>query len=134
MPFSASVERRFEASHQLRLPNGSLEALHSHVWVLTVTVTTASLDAMDCVIDFHELEKWVDEIICPWRGRNLNDLPPFDSEVNPSAERVAEAVGRALRLPDRVSIEQVAVTEAPGCRAVWRPSAVLLNEKPRVLC
>lgn len=76
---------------------------------------------MDCVIDFHELERRVDEIIAPWNGRNLNDLPPFDSQVNPSAERVAEVVGRALRLPECIQIEQVAVTEAPGCRAGWRP-------------
>ena len=122
MSFSASIERSFEASHQLRLPDGSLEKLHSHVWNLNVTITSESLDAMDCVMDFHELEKIVDAIIKPWRGRNLNDIAPFDSRVNPSAERVAETVGRAIRLPERVTIELVTVTEAVGCKAGWRPS------------
>ena len=87
-----------------------------------MTVLTESLDGMDCVMDFHDLEKMVDEIIAPWNERNLNDLAPFDSELNPSAERVPEEVGRALRLPERVSIELVTVTEAPGCKAGWKPS------------
>ena len=69
-------------------------------------------------MDFHLLERALAQIVGPWSGCHLNDIPPFDAAVNPSAERVAERLGLLLRqaIP---AVAQVRVTEAPGCAALW---------------
>ncbi|NJL32431.1 MAG: hypothetical protein HC898_12895 [Phycisphaerales bacterium] len=43
--------------------------------------------------------------------------------MNPSAERVSWWIGEVLRdeLPKGVKLISVCVTEAPGCRATYRP-------------
>lgn len=123
--YEASVEREFCASHALRLPDGSLEPVHGHNWRLTVTVARPGLDAVETVMDFHELEAAVDRAIEPWQNRHLNDAPPFEAGgYNPSAERVAQAVAEAVapQLPDAVTLTRVSVTEAPGCVAAYRPA------------
>jgi len=57
MPFAISTVRRFSASHQLAMYDGSLELLHGHDWVVKVTVTADELDKIGVVMDFHELER-----------------------------------------------------------------------------
>ncbi|MFT3788629.1 MAG: 6-pyruvoyl tetrahydropterin synthase family protein [Tepidisphaeraceae bacterium] len=122
MHFEISVRRVFCASHQLRLPDGSLEPLHGHNWELTVTVAADKLDGMDCVMDFHDLEKQIDERLKPWQNAHLNDVEPFaGGKRNPSAERVAQAAAENLRLPSGVRLVRSEVTEAPGCVARFLP-------------
>ena len=122
--YRITTEAVFTASHALRLPDGSYEPTHSHDWPVAVTVESEKLDAMACVMDFHELEKIVAAVIKPWRGKHLNDVPPFAGEaINPSAERVAEqiAVAVAAELPKGVSLAEARIGEAKGCTAVYRP-------------
>src|SRR3954462_1172619 len=101
MPFEITTTRIFSAAHQLRLYDGTLEPLHGHNWRVKVTVAAEALDAIGVVMDFHELERLVDEIIGPMHNRHLNDLAAFAS-LNPSAENVALHLGRALQLPPAV--------------------------------
>lgn len=122
--YQATISTRFHASHALRLPDGRYEPTHRHDWPVEVTVQSETLDAMDCVMDFHELEKIVAGVIEPWEGQHLNDVPPFAGQrINPSAERVAERIGLAVaaRLKPPVSLAHVRLGEAPGCAAVYRP-------------
>jgi len=122
MPYEIRTERTFAASHTLRLPDGTREPLHGHNWRVRVTVASDRLDAMDCVMDFHELERQLDAVVGPWHNRHLDDAEPFaGGAVNPSAERVAEAVARGVSLPAGVRLVSVEVSEAPGCVAVYRP-------------
>jgi 6-pyruvoyltetrahydropterin/6-carboxytetrahydropterin synthase len=72
-------------------------------------------------MDFHELERLVDAIVTPWHNRHLNEMPPFDRELNPSAENVAYHVGRALKLAGGVSLKAVEVWETDENSAVYRP-------------
>jgi len=120
--FEIETDSTFHATHALRLLDGSFEPVHRHDWRLTVAVTADALDAMDCVMDFHELQRIVASITGPWEGSHLNDVAPFAGAINPSAERVAEQVGVAVMraLPAGVRMVRVTLTEAPGCRAVWR--------------
>jgi 6-pyruvoyl-tetrahydropterin synthase len=122
--YQLHVERRFNASHALRLPDGMLEPVHGHDWHVTAVVAAARLDDSDLVIDFHALEQLLDAIIAGLHQRHLNDLGPF-TERNPSAERVAEHIARSLApgLPERVRLVRVTVTEAPGCAATYMPEA-----------
>ncbi|MEM8738450.1 MAG: 6-carboxytetrahydropterin synthase [Planctomycetota bacterium] len=144
--FEATIERVFSAAHALRLPSGQFEPMHGHDWRVAVTVASPKLDAMDTVMDFHQLEALVEAVVGPWRNRCLNEVPPFadagggsgrepGSEgvsgggggltVNPSAERVAERIAAAVSggLPDGVWLREVSVGEAPGCTARYRADA-----------
>ncbi|MEL7088594.1 MAG: 6-carboxytetrahydropterin synthase [Planctomycetota bacterium] len=127
--YEATIQLTFSAAHALRLPGGTLEPLHGHDWSVHVTVASEELDGMDTVMDFHQLERQVEAVIGPWRNGNLNALPPFSTdggetlEVNPSAERVAERIAAVVGggLPALVRLHGVAVGEAPGCVARYRP-------------
>lgn len=122
MPYQIRVSRAFSATHQLRLPDGTLEPLHGHGWGVDVVVEADRLDAMDCVMDFHELQRQIDGITKAWDRRHLNEVEPFRSGINPSAERVAQAIAASLRLPGNVRLVNVDVGEATGCVASYRPS------------
>ncbi|HEX8523569.1 MAG TPA: 6-carboxytetrahydropterin synthase [Tepidisphaeraceae bacterium] len=122
MPFAITAERTFSAAHQLRLYDGSLEALHGHNWRARVTVEATKLDAIGVVMDFHELERLLNQILDPLHNTHLNDHPIFKSELNPSAENVAVFVADRLRLPTQVRLTTVEVWETPQNCAIYRPA------------
>jgi 6-pyruvoyltetrahydropterin/6-carboxytetrahydropterin synthase len=123
MLFEITTTRHFSASHQLVLYDGSLEPLHGHNWVVRVAVTAPKLDSIGVVMDFHELERLVDDIVVPMHNRHLNEVEPFQSGMNPSAENVAVHVGRSLspRLPAGVALRAVTVWETPENSAAYYP-------------
>src|SRR5436853_6487334 len=110
MPFEITATREFSAAHQLALYDGSLEPLHGHNWTVQVTVAAEKLDAIGVVMDFHKLEQMVDEIIVPLQNRHLNDARLL-SGLNPSAENVALAIGKALKIPSPARLKKVEVWE-----------------------
>jgi 6-pyruvoyltetrahydropterin/6-carboxytetrahydropterin synthase len=118
--YEITSTRTFAASHQLRLYDGSLEPLHGHNWRLRVVVGGTKLDAIGVVMDFHELERLVNQIVDPMHNRHLNELPAFAS-ANPSAENVAVHVGESLNLPSGVNLLSVEVWETDENSAVYRP-------------
>ncbi len=125
--YEATVQRTFSAAHAIRLPDGSLEPLHGHDWRVEVTVAAAKLDDIETVMDFHELERLVDEALERVHNRNLNEVPPFSDgrgglAVNPTAERVAWWLAGCIQpgLPQGVKLVSVRVGEAPGCYAGYR--------------
>ena len=121
MAFEISTTRSFSAAHALRLYDGSLEPVHGHNWRVKVTVAAPKLDAIGVVMDFHELERLVDQLVVPLHNRHLNDVEPFARELNPSAENVALHVGRSLRLPNGVRLVSVEVWETDTNSATYKP-------------
>jgi 6-pyruvoyltetrahydropterin/6-carboxytetrahydropterin synthase len=123
--FRLTVRGEFCAAHAIVI-RGERESVHGHNWRVTVTFEGPSLDADGLLMDFHEIERALAEVIRPWHNRDLNQTPPFD-RMNPTAEQVArtiaEGVGRLVnvRIPDEIRIREVEVTEAPGCTAVYAP-------------
>ena len=138
--FEVTVTTTFSAAHALRLPDGSMEPVHGHDWRLAVTARAEGLDAMGAVMDFHELQRLVDDAVTDWRNADLNRLEPFASGVargddgsagpapgrawNPTAERVCQEVAARVGpgLPAGVELAEVSVTEAVGCTARFVPS------------
>jgi len=120
MPFEITTTREFSAAHQLRLLDGVMEPLHGHNWRVKVTVSAAKLDGMGVVMDFHELERLVQEVIGAMHNRNLNELGPFKS-MNPSAENVAMHVAQKIVLPKQVKLQSVEVWETSENSAIYRP-------------
>ncbi len=122
LAFRISTVHTICASHQLRLPGNVLETMHGHNWTFTVCVGSDALDALQTVMDFHDLQTTVTRILDKWHNRHLNDVEPFVAGViNPSAERVAQALAALIELPPTVELIYVEVTEAPGCSARFSP-------------
>ncbi len=130
--FAIEVQSTFYASHALRLPAGDVEPAHSHAFTVTAKIIAQNLDPMETVLDFHDLQRLLAEILAPWSNQFLNNLEPFRSRVNPSAERIAEQIGQRLveslrsTFPDEAAaralcLAEVRLTEAPGCLAIWSP-------------
>lgn len=119
--FEIRIHHTFTASHALTLPDGSLEPRHSHDWKVHLSVGADALDTMETVMDFHELEAMVQAITAPWQDTQLESHEPF-TQHNASAERVARHIAEQLapQLPQRVRLVHVAITEAPGCIALYR--------------
>ncbi len=126
--FAIEVRVIFSAAHALRLLGGREEPLHGHDFSVTVRVGCDALDAIGTVMDFHEVEAALEEVVGGWRNRNLNECEPFrvgGEGVNPSAERIAEVVGDRMcaAIGDGsgrgVRVVEVRVTEAAGCLAIW---------------
>jgi 6-pyruvoyltetrahydropterin/6-carboxytetrahydropterin synthase len=120
MPFDITATRHFSAAHQLRLYDGALEPLHGHNWKVRVTVSADKLDPIGVVMDFHELDRMLENIIKPMHNSHLNDLPAFKS-LNPSTENVALVIGENLSLPGGVKLEAVEVWETAENSATYRP-------------
>src|SRR5213075_3157204 len=110
MPFQITTTRHFSAAHQLRLYDGSVEPLHGHNWKVKVVVSAGKLDEIGVVMDFHELERMVAQVVGSMHNRNLNELNAFES-MNPSAENVAWLIGQKIVLPKSVRLVSVEVWE-----------------------
>jgi 6-pyruvoyltetrahydropterin/6-carboxytetrahydropterin synthase len=119
MPYELTTTRHFAAAHQLRLYDGSLEPLHGHNWRVDVCVGSEQLDSIGVVMDFHELERLVDQVVLPMHNRHLNELEAF-AQLNTSTEHVALHIARALRLPSAVRLLWVRVWETPENSARYR--------------
>lgn len=119
--FQLSVETSFCAAHAIVI-RGEREPLHGHTWLVTLRIGADTLDQDGLVCDFHAVEHILRETVAPFHNRNLNEVPPFDT-INPTAELVAQHIGDtvAKSLPQGVHLVSCAVTEAPGCIAIYQP-------------
>jgi 6-pyruvoyl-tetrahydropterin synthase len=133
--YQIEVKTSFCAAHALRLPGlggVSAEPLHGHNFNVTVRLNCQKLDAAQTVVDFHLVQRLLDQVLSPWNNQNLNMIEPFRGRINPSAERIAEQIGLQLQgamggLPEDpvasrgLRVAEVRLTEAPDCLAIWRP-------------
>lgn len=121
--FEIMIERNFSSAHQLRGYKGKCENLHGHNYKVEIFARGRELDNIGLLVDFGDLKRAADEIVNYLDHRNINELPPFDEELNPSAEnlaryfleRVGDAVGDA-----RVEIYKVRVYETPTSVATYQ--------------
>lgn len=115
---TVSVETRFWASHQLTLPDGSKEPLHSHNFSVTADIGSDMLSNMGLVMDFRRLKAMLDNIVAEFDNVTLDSIDYF-GQNNSTAENVAKYIYEKLRpgLPKDVKLEAVSVAEEPGCLA-----------------
>ena len=118
--YRLTLSAMFSASHRLRYPDGQYEPLHEHDWSVEASFAGIELDEMGLLIDFDEAQPALESVTGPLNGANLNEAPLL-AGVNPSAEHVAraifEALAKAVSRPEL--LEQLRVTEAPGCTAAY---------------
>ena len=75
------------------------------------------------LIDFVDLKSAADDIVKYFDHRNINELPPFDEELNPSAENLARYIQEyiASRVnDDRVQVYKVRCFETPTSIATYQ--------------
>lgn len=121
--FEVMIERNFSSAHQLRGYKGKCENLHGHNYKIEIYARGRELDNIGLLVDFGELKSAADEIVQYLDHRNINELPPFDVELNPSAENLARYILEhvAARVSDeRVKVYKVRCFETPTSVATYQ--------------
>lgn len=118
--FELMVETTFNAAHQLRGYKGNCEKLHGHNWKVQVHISAERLNNIDIAIDFHDLKKFLNEVIEPLDHSFLNEIFPF-TEKNPSSENIAKWIYDSLnkKLPDNIQLSAVTVWESDTASATY---------------
>ena len=88
--FEVTVEAGFSSGHYLRNYRGKCENPHGHNYKVFITLTGAELDPTGLLLDFKLLKQVMRPTVDYLDHRMINDLEPFISELNPSAENLAK--------------------------------------------
>jgi 6-pyruvoyltetrahydropterin/6-carboxytetrahydropterin synthase len=121
--FEVMIERNFSSAHQLRGYKGKCENLHGHNYKIEIYARGQELDNIGLLVDFGELKTAADEVVQYLDHRNINELEPFDEEVNPSAENLARYILERVsaRVGDeRVQVYKVRCFETPNSVATYQ--------------
>lgn len=94
------------------------ESHHIHDWIVEAAIGNQSLGKSGLLFDFNKLKKILDGIVCWLDGTKLEDCPCFEN-INTSAENIAKHIYNSTKdkLPKRIDLLYVEVTETPGCKA-----------------
>ena len=121
--FEVMIERNFSSAHQLRGYKGKCENLHGHNYKIEIYARGRELDNIGLLVDFVGLKEAADDIVQYLDHRNINELPPFDVELNPSAENLARYIleNVSARVGDeRVQVYKVRCFETPTSVATYQ--------------
>lgn len=117
------IEMSFSSAHALRGYRGKCENTHGHNYRVEVYVRGQELNEIGLLVDFKDLKEATRRVVNYLDHKNINDLPPFDVELNPSAEHLAgyflHEVGRDIN-NDRVQVYKVRVWETDTCAATYQ--------------
>jgi 6-pyruvoyltetrahydropterin/6-carboxytetrahydropterin synthase len=117
--YQVKVEARFSASHQVRMYDDELEALHGHDWRVEAVFRGPTLDRIGLLVDFVAAEKALRAVAAQLHHVHLNEAMLLQG-LNPTAEHVAQRIFEELRerMPE-APLAAVYVHEAPGCTAAY---------------
>ena len=121
--FEVMIERNFSSAHQLRGYRGKCENLHGHNYKIEIYARGNELNNIGLLVDFVELKEAADDLVAYLDHKNLNELEPFVTEQNPSAENVARFILKRLAAridDDRVQIYKVRCFETPTSVATYQ--------------
>jgi 6-pyruvoyltetrahydropterin/6-carboxytetrahydropterin synthase len=116
------IERHFSSAHQLRGYKGKCENLHGHNYKIEIFARGSELNNIGLLVDFVELKEAADDVVRYLDHKNINELPPFDKELNPSAENLARYILESIAVrvsDDRVQIYKVRCFETPTSVATY---------------
>mgnify|MGYP003575786828 CR=1 FL=1 len=124
--YEVMIEEEFSAAHALRGYRGKCENLHGHNWKVEVYVRGERLDGVGMLVDFKELKAATRRVMQYLDHQNLNELKPFDTELNPSSEHLAGFILHQVAEEindDRVQVYKVRVWETPSTCALYEVRA-----------
>jgi 6-pyruvoyltetrahydropterin/6-carboxytetrahydropterin synthase len=114
MAFTLTTQLEFAAAHRLRGYDGNCARLHGHNWKVEISLTGSQLNEVGMLIDFKEIKRTGKQVLNQLDHYYLNDIPPFDAELNPTAENIAfylfQQIGEALN-NERIRVSAVTVWE-----------------------
>jgi 6-pyruvoyltetrahydropterin/6-carboxytetrahydropterin synthase len=120
MQHEVMIQMSFSAAHYLRNYVGKCANLHGHNYKVEVHVRGQKLNETGMLIDFADLKAATRKVVDYLDHRNINDLPPFDKEINSTAEEIAayflREIGAQLN-NDRIQVYKVRVWETANCLA-----------------
>jgi len=120
--YEVMIEEEFSAAHALRGYRGKCENMHGHNWKVEVYVRGEQLDQVGMLVDFSELKAATRRVMKYLDHQNLNELKPFDKEMNPSSEHLAGFILQRVSedISDtRVKVYKVRVWETPSTCATY---------------
>ncbi len=124
--YEVMIEEEFSAAHALRGYRGKCENMHGHNWKVEVYVRGERLDQVGMLVDFKELKAATRRVMKYLDHQNLNELKPFDVEMNPSSEHLAgfilHKVAEQVSDP-RLRVYKVRVWETPSTCASFEVSS-----------
>jgi 6-pyruvoyltetrahydropterin/6-carboxytetrahydropterin synthase len=88
--FEVTVEAGFSSGHYLRNYRGKCENPHGHNYKVFVTLVGEHLDEAGMLLDFKLLKQVMRPTVEYLDHRMINELEPFVTEINPSAENLAK--------------------------------------------
>ncbi|MEI9814042.1 MAG: 6-carboxytetrahydropterin synthase QueD [Acidobacteriota bacterium] len=122
--YEVTVEQTFAAAHFLRNYGGSCNSIHGHNFRVQVTVEGTKLNEIGMLADFRELKTLLREVMETVDHKNLNEVPPFDAEKNPTTENLAEyfycRLSAGITNPS-ARIKEVCIWETDIQSARYRP-------------
>ena len=120
MQHEVMIQMSFSSAHYLRDYVGKCANLHGHNYKVEVHVRGTKLDRIGMLIDFADLKAATRKVVDYLDHRNINELPPFDKEINSTAEEIAayflREVGAQLN-NDCLQVYKVRVWETENCVA-----------------
>ncbi len=125
--FEIKVKAEFEAAHRVTGYPGKCDRLHGHSWVVEAQVRGRKLDSLGMLVDFKSVKKLLKGVLDQMDHQFLNELEPFSSGLNPTAEHLAEHIYRSMAEnalftgSDGVFLAAVTVWESPRSCVTYYP-------------
>jgi 6-pyruvoyltetrahydropterin/6-carboxytetrahydropterin synthase len=124
--YTVRVEARFEAAHYLREYRGISEPLHGHSYKVEADLAgrEGGIDADAIAVDFVSAKRKLEHLAKRLDYGCINDVPPF-TEVNPSAENIAEWFARELAAAvadEDAVVVAVTIWEGPVSSVTYTPA------------
>ena len=109
---------RFEAAHYLpRVPSDHpCSRIHGHSYRISVTVAGEIDPEMGWLIDFGDVDTYVEPLIRQLDHRLLNEIPGLE---NPTSELLAVWLWQRLQ-PDLAMLGAIVVSETESSRCIYR--------------
>ena len=94
--YTLKVEGAFEAAHRVVNYPGKCDRLHGHNWKVEALVKGTELDELGMLVDFKAIKGALKAALDRFDHRFLNELEPFSTGVNPTAENLARIIFEEL--------------------------------------
>ncbi|MGN6183483.1 MAG: 6-pyruvoyl trahydropterin synthase family protein [Thermoanaerobaculia bacterium] len=123
--YTVRVEARFESAHYLREYRGISEPLHGHSYKVEADLAASGggIDSDAIAVDFVSAKRKLEVLAKKLDYGCINDVPPF-TEINPSAENIAEWFARELQSAvedESAVVTAVTIWEGPVNSVTYRP-------------
>ena len=115
--YTVRVEARFESAHYLREYRGISEPLHGHSYKVEADLAArgGGVDGDAIAVDFVSAKRKLEALARTLDYGCINDIAPF-TEINPSAENIAEWFARELQAAvedENATVTAVTIWEGP---------------------